>query len=348
MHEAKVSYKKKSLLLLFFLLVLAVSAGVAWRVKPEWFYPPEPLTLAVDEPIWGQLRVEGSGAITIGTPIRITLEVETKPAVGCDLPDFGGTLPDTLEMLRKLPVQIQRLPGGLRQKEQYDIVAWESGKIALPSLKIPYREKPGGEREYLIPGRLIAVESVLPPSKSDAELMVLPIKGPKQPVALPPRYEILALYLLIVLAVIGGALGTQFVRARRASRSILKQEEAGPEPADIIALRELEVLKQAHYPENTNFQIFYTKLSECLRRYMEGRYRIMALEMTTEEFLKHLTRGDWLNREQQEIVRDLLVISDRVKFAKDCPTRDEALQALGDVEQLIASTRENEAVLNTD
>lgn len=343
--RAKEKGKKKRGIWIFSVLIFGAIVGitVTWLVKPEWFRPPEALTLSAVEPIWGQLQIVSEGPFTVGSPIRIVVEIETKETVKYGFPDLSRVLPDSVEVIRTgLPIQVQNLPGGVRQRLAYDLVCWKSGKLALPPLTISYTDKDNGMGKYLIPGRLIMIDSVLP-SKPASELLTLDIKGTKKPAGLPVRYVILPVYLSIIGLWIGLFLYYKRLQAHRDPVTIEPVREIPSEPADQVALRRLSVLKNTSLFEKNDFLIFYTELSECLRRYMEDRFQIMALEMTTEEFLSDLTRKGCLNAEQQAKVRDFLLTSDLVKFAKDCPDREEALRALNEVEQLILSTRNQEA-----
>jgi hypothetical protein len=112
------------------------------------------------------------------------------------------------------------------------------------------------------------------------------------------------------------------------------------EPAHLIALRRLEALQGAGYLEAGDFKTFYSELSEIIREYMENRFQIRALEMTTEEFLVHLTKDNSLTREQQLLLREFLNYSDLVKFAKHLPLLEEADRALAKSRELIEETKE--------
>jgi len=59
-----------------------------------------------------------------------------------------------------------------------------------------------------------------------------------------------------------------------------------------------------------------------MRRYVEGRYFIVALEMTTDELVPEL-RGSDVPREDVDAIRDFLSVCDLVKFAKHKPAPEQ-------------------------
>lgn len=306
----------------------------------------EPLALANDETIWGHLRVEAIGpeaGLTIGAPLLLTLEVEAQTGVAYDLPDLSAVWPDDfLELAETLPEQAATLPGGSRKSRQYRLIAWRSGKFTLPKLSIPYQEDGEKRGEYLIPGQVFVVESLLPAQSTPAERLTLDLKGPKKPAGLPLPYHILYGHLGAALLILIGAGLLRRIRQARLVSSLERQTPPPPEPAHMAALRQLEVLKTSPYLDNNDFPAFYTELSQCLRRYMADRYGINALEMTTEEFLTWVITGRWLLNDQQLVVREVLRLSDLVKFAKTGSTSQEALRTLAQLEQFILDTLEVE------
>ncbi len=67
---------------------------------------------------------------------------------------------------------------------------------------------------------------------------------------------------------------------------------------------------------------FYSDISEIIRRYIEGRYFIPALEETSREILIELNGQD-ISEEMLLKVKESLELSDLVKFAKYMPSDEE-------------------------
>ena len=83
---------------------------------------------------------------------------------------------------------------------------------------------------------------------------------------------------------------------------------------------------------------FYIELSDIIRRYIEGRYYITALEETSSEILHDIKEQD-LYQNLYNNLKELLELSDFVKFAKYIPTEKENQNAPENAKQFINETK---------
>ena len=67
---------------------------------------------------------------------------------------------------------------------------------------------------------------------------------------------------------------------------------------------------------------YYSRLTDIVRVYIEGRFDVTAMEMTTDEILD-ARDIDALEQEVKKELRDILMRADLVKFAKFLPTPEE-------------------------
>ena len=110
-----------------------------------------------------------------------------------------------------------------------------------------------------------------------------------------------------------GYLVMKAIRNLREKRSIFGKPIV-PDPPHIVALRRLEQLRK----EGTwkrNQKEYFTTLTECLREYLEERYKIQAMEQTSNEILKELLTFD-IKPDTFKELEELFSLSDLVKFAK--------------------------------
>lgn len=302
-----------------------------------------PFGLPSGKLINAQLEIP-AGPFTIGDRITILLTVETKKDLTYQLPDFPADGLGGLELKDKKILSTEEFPQGTRKRIQYTLIGWQTGKFSLPALTIEYQTTGEKKESYQLPGSTLEIVSVLPKDKSNTELAALEVKPLKKPLGLPPDYHMLG-YFLIGIAFVGLiSLGLRRLIAKTIgpeSKIIIK------EPADIIAFRRLTILKNSDYLNQSEFKVFYSELSECVREYMENRFRTKALEMTTEEFLAYLTTVNLVNQEHQLMLRQTLSTADLVKFAKQNPPISEAETALLQVEQFITATKETDANENS-
>jgi hypothetical protein len=131
--------------------------------------------------------------------------------------------------------------------------------------------------------------------------------------------EILTWFLIIVVV---AAIVWYIVRTVRKFKSRKKGEVVkvvNPDPAHIIALRELEKLKEEKLWQNGEIKLYYTRLSEIIRQYLENRYGIQSLELTTPETLSLLKKTGFRDDELYTKLKMVLTSADLVKFAKYKP-----------------------------
>jgi len=112
-------------------------------------------------------------------------------------------------------------------------------------------------------------------------------------------------------------------------------------PAHIIAFGKLKLLEDEKLWQNNQIKQYHVQLSEITREYIENRFKIFALEQTTEEIM-HYMRLSELSEDQKRVLRKLLMLTDLVKFAKESPLANENEQVLKDAYDLVESTKKTE------
>ena len=86
----------------------------------------------------------------------------------------------------------------------------------------------------------------------------------------------------------------------------------------MIAINELEGLKLRKLWQAGKTKDFYTELTDIIRVYIEGRFGVKAVEMTTDEIMEGIRNTD-ITRESIDKLGRTLVLADLVKFAKEKP-----------------------------
>jgi hypothetical protein len=124
-----------------------------------------------------------------------------------------------------------------------------------------------------------------------------------------------------------------WIRRRRARRPL----EVVPEvriPPDVAALAELDRIEAMGLVARGEFKTFYTLVADAVRRYLEGRFGVEALERTTYELLDEMER----RRLHVDGLAPLLNQADLVKFAKYKPDAETADAALGSARHVVVSS----------
>ena len=90
------------------------------------------------------------------------------------------------------------------------------------------------------------------------------------------------------------------------------------EPPHITALQNLENIRNQKLWQEGKYKEYHTLISDVLRMYIEGRYGIAAMELTSDEIFK-IMKSQIIDSVSKEKLRQILVLADYVKFAKVIP-----------------------------
>jgi len=86
-------------------------------------------------------------------------------------------------------------------------------------------------------------------------------------------------------------------------------------PAHVIALEDLNNLRSKQLWQNGEEKAYHTELTRIMRQYVEDRYEVGALEMTTSQLKKGMAKKN-IDSDIIATFTDILQIADKVKFAK--------------------------------
>src|SRR3989338_7904529 len=151
-------------------------------------------------------------------------------------------------------------------------------------------------------------------SQTNTSNTLLDIRDVK-PVEYPKDYTLVVMGLLAAIAVIVFFM-IRFLKYRK--NKILAKAAPVKAPWE-IALAKLEALRRENLILKGEIKKYYTVLGDIIRWYFEQKFNVKAPEMTTPEFLEHLTNLPHLNTSQKEILKDFMNSCDMVKFAKFTP-----------------------------
>ena len=156
------------------------------------------------------------------------------------------------------------------------------------------------------------------------------IRDVKSVVSLTRRFARIGTVLLVAVAVLAGYwIYSKFLRKRVAS--LIPETVLSPEDEALSLLRELfdsDLLRKGFV------KIYYLKLSEILRVYLEKRYGILAVESTTYEIMRSL-RETAIPQSLKEKMNYVLSSSDLAKFAKWVPPPTEVVTINKRAEEIV-------------
>lgn len=130
-----------------------------------------------------------------------------------------------------------------------------------------------------------------------------------------------------------------------------KNPFAAPAPKPIPpyekAIDELSRLRAEKLCEQGKEKEFYTRLTDILRIYLNGRFGINAMEMTSTQ-IRHVLEANEETRLSKENMERVLETADFVKFAKVRPLPDDNVRAFNSAMQFVEDTKPRPVIPETD
>lgn len=136
----------------------------------------------------------------------------------------------------------------------------------------------------------------------------------------PDWFTDYGLWILLALVVIGVSVYLYLTWRKKGRIPLIPQRK--PVPPHQEALAALERLNNRHLCEQGKEKEYYTELTEILRHYLDRRFGINAMEMTSGQIMKAL-RANEETRMSEEKMAQILEVADFVKFAKVRPLPDD-------------------------
>ena len=254
----------------------------------------------------------------IGDVFSWSVKVEGQKDQSIRFPELGE-INDTISIRNQSLIHENGKLTGI----QFELMAWDTGSFSTPEYQV-YIMHDDGSRNYSLTVEKLnfKVRSIL--ATADAEDF-RPIKGPV-PVkgVFPTRLVVLVTLLILIFS------GMIWTWRQRQEVQYQKVDYANIETPEERAQRRLRDLDL-----NGLSKEYYADLSHISREYIETKYFIRALEMTTEEIQEFRPLFP-LDDEQFSEWHQFLSEADMVKYARDIPTPDKMNSDMGKISSLIS------------
>jgi hypothetical protein len=276
-----------------------------------------------------EARIDSSEYL-VGDWVTVFLKADRVPGISVVWPAVRESLA-TFDVVGHGNPVISEAGDRVVESASLTLAAFDTGNHIIPPLTFRY-SVPGDTATYNVSTvpLVIRVNSVAIDTTQD-------IKDIKPPLAMPLSLAEVIPYLL-GLVVLGVLLWMvlYFVRRRKRTGSILPKPPL--RPPDEIALEALRILEADRLWQRGKTKEYHSGLTDILRRYLEGRFDIMAMEMTTGEIVSSPAIST-IDPKPQNDLREILVLADLVKFAKLQPLPEENAESMLRAISFVESTR---------
>lgn len=264
--------------------------------------------------------------------ITIATTLPSQLAGGAELLLPSDTLVKNVEIVRvNLTDSIGR--GDLVElRHQLVIQSFDSGMYALP----PVRMRVGNDTA--LSNHLVM--KVIPVPVDTLQGKIHDYAGVADPGRhfldfIPQKLYYWTMWLLLALVVAGMAYYGYYRFYRRPKK---RAKEIVVIPPYDEAVSALDNLKSRSLCEKGHEKEFYTRLTDILRHYLDRRFGISAMEMTSAEILQHLGRNPETKPTRSQM-KEILSMADFVKFAKVRPMPDDNARTLASAYDFLELTK---------
>ncbi|MFA6924082.1 MAG: hypothetical protein WC223_07485 [Bacteroidales bacterium] len=256
--------------------------------------------------------------ITIGDQIKLNIQIKASENYVITFPIVGDTIIKKIDVIGKSKIDTV-LSADKKIKtltQSLYITSYDSGYWAIPPFEFTINLKNDTTKKKLLTEAMLLQVKTIPVDTTKA------IKDIKPPFVAPITFRELLPYILSVLGgIIIIVLIIYIIIKIKRKEPILKFTKPKLPPHE-IALLELNKLRESKLWQQNMEKLYYVKLSDIMRIYIEGRFNVIAMEMTTDEILKRFEKIE-ITIEIKNKLKQILILSDFVKFAKLHPLPNE-------------------------
>jgi len=271
-----------------------------------------------------------TSTIALGDQTTLRLRADMPAGTSVRFPQLADTLSAKVPIVAAGTTDtVQTAPGQQSVTQAYLITSFDAGMQVIPEFEITV-----GDSAYRTEALPLQVETVA----VDTTKAIYDIKQP-----LDVSYSWLdwlrdnLLWVALGLGVLVAAGVLWFVLKKRKKKPVPPPAEIAPDisPHE-LALGKLQALRDRKLWQQGAVKPYHSELSDILRDFLERRYRIPAMEQTTDEIFTALAATD-MPELQKSRLRQVLTLADLVKFAREQPLPADNEQSM---EQAIAFVKE--------
>ena len=282
-----------------------------------------------------------STMLMIGDQTAMHLSVTQEANERVEMPVFGETLQEGIEIVDRSAVDTTTLPDGrLQLSQELTLTSFKDSLFAVAPIAVVS----GGDTFWTEPMAL----NVIQPFEVDSSLAITDIKDIEKA---PIYWWGIIRWILLALAVIGLFVGAYYGVLWYRKHFLKEEEVIEPEllrPADEVALEKLDEIKAQKIWKDGKVKEYQTELTDVVREYIGRRFDVQSTEKTSDETLRAMK--PLIDKELFAKLSKMLQLADLVKFAKWHTTPDENEQALSTAYEFVNETREviNDEMSATD
>jgi hypothetical protein len=272
-------------------------------------------------------------AIKIGEQTQLHLIARFHTADKVEFPALADSISGKIQIVSsKADTLVDKDDVSLKTiRHNYTITSFDSGDYVIPAYA--FHTQAGDVKTQ--PLKLTVATVIVDTTKAAYDI--------KQPLAISYTFWdwlrdnwVWVVSVLAVLLIIGGIV---YYLKKRPKKVVVAEPPAPAVPPHIIALQKLTAISDKKLWQQEQTKQYHTELTDVIREYLESRYAIQAMEQTSDEIFASLRYMD-ISDENRNALRQVLILADLVKFAKEKPLPFENEQSMDNAVAFVKKTQQ--------
>jgi hypothetical protein len=251
----------------------------------------------------------------IGDQVNLWFLLEQGPGLKIDFPVTGDSIAGKIEVLSaSKPDTLSKINRIWKIRQRVVVTSFDTGFYVIPPFAFRFNDNRDSIRTDALP----------------LEVLGMPVDTTKGITDIKLPYEIKVTFVEILPYIIVGLLLVtiillyiRYLRKMKQKSEIAEKPAAPQIPAHLLALEQLDELVREKLWQQGKIKLYYSRLTDIIRQYIELRFKVPAMEQTTEEIIRDFTRHGLIKEGIRHELKALLELADLVKFAKWHPVAEE-------------------------
>jgi hypothetical protein len=283
--------------------------------------------------------------IRIGEQTRLDIymnyNAKLEKNLSIEWPSFEDTIIKQIEVLSVTKIDTtfpdKNNPDIIQQHMQLVITSFDSGYYAIPSFKFIINKDTANTKFT----EILMLEVLSVPTDTS----IAKVKDIKAPFDEPFDWHWYLPYAYWGFAILVGLIILIIVIKKLTKKAPVEIiiDDTPKIPAHITALETLEKIKQEAIWKDNKTKEYYSEIADTVRLYIEERFKINALELTSDEIIK-VFKSQVVDSESKGKLTQILTLSDFVKFAKQIPIEVEHTLTLNNAFDFVNGTKREEEI----
>ena len=271
--------------------------------------------------------------IAVGKPFSLDLTMKVPYGYYVEWNEFAtDTLSAQLDILKRGEIQrTADADSNVLVQQQLTLMTFDTGYVQVPPVGLTYAKSSENQmRMKAFTDPILLYSNTITVDTTQAfRPMVPPIE---QPVSMK---EVFPWILGVLLLALAGLVVWYFVKHRKPKLDENGEPVKGPvTPPYDKAIGDLESLKQQKLWQAGKVKEYYSNLTDIAREYIEGQFKVNAVEMTTDDILQEVQELHFDEKLYGKL-KDTMELSDLVKFAKYTTSPLENDNAMSDMTDFV-------------